>query len=272
MNVRLVAAVTGRGDRQHPERGCPLDGQRQVVVEGLTVVGTQRHIDDVHGIRGVAVAVRVYGEFHSLDQRNAGAGAGNRGAHLDGIKIGARGHAAEAAGNVGHVRAMTLEVDGILVRRERAEGPDLADEVIAFHYLVGGEQPVAGSRVVVGRVVVRDGAAAAQIRVGVVDAAVKYGNSYASAVDSGTLNGAGADIGHRLRQVHLVVLHPMDGDDVAVRSELVYFLRVDLEEDRVQNCLDAGQFLTRRRGPVRALHECRLFVLELGLVAHPSGW
>ena len=105
-DIRLVRAVAGRSDRQDPDVGGVFDGLRQVIVEGLTVVVPERHVDDVDVVGGDPVAVRVEGVVHAQQERDAAAGRGDCRAHLDGLDLDAGGDADLAADDVGDVRAV----------------------------------------------------------------------------------------------------------------------------------------------------------------------
>ena len=81
----------------------------QIVIERLTVRGTERHVDDVDMVAQVAVAVRIEGEVDGLEQRDATARGRGRGTRLDRVEDDARSYAAGAADDVGHMRAVTTE-------------------------------------------------------------------------------------------------------------------------------------------------------------------
>jgi hypothetical protein len=73
-HVRLVRAVAGRRDGQDAELGGVLDREREIVVDPLTVVGSERHVDDVEVVGRGAIAVRVDGPVDGPDEADAGAG------------------------------------------------------------------------------------------------------------------------------------------------------------------------------------------------------
>ena len=267
-HVGLVATVARGGDGEHSQRGRVLDRLREVVVEGGPVIGAERHVDDVDGVRRVSVSVRIHGEVHGLDQGDAAAGARHVRADLDRNQIGPGRDAAEAPGDVGHVRSVRGPIQGVGVGRQRTGGPVGAHEVEAIHDLGGGEGPRLDDRGVVRRVVGRI-ARPAEVRVGVVDAGVEDGDPDSRAVEALPVHGARPDVGHGLAQVQLVVAHRRHAQHARVPCDVGHGVGVDLEGHRVQRDLRARQHHEVGGRRAAALDEVRLLG-EQRLLMRPS--
>ena len=111
MEIGKEEEVDGRGEGEKKKRRRIVKGRREVIVKRRAVVSAQRHVDDVDGIRGVAIAVRIDREVHSLDQADAAAGVRVRGTDLDRVQIHfGRNAATRAADDIGDVRAVTAAV------------------------------------------------------------------------------------------------------------------------------------------------------------------
>ena len=147
-DVRLVGRIAGGGDSEHAELGCAIHRRGQIVVEGLAVVRTERHVDDVDSVIRVAIAVRVDGELHSLDERDAIARRCRGGANLDGVQLHVGRDALVSADDVGHMRSVAAGCrrircpDRIGILRAGCVGPLLADEVETADDFRGRKQVV----------------------------------------------------------------------------------------------------------------------------------
>ena len=230
----------------------------------------------------VAVAVRIHGEFHAENQGNAVTAGRQRRTDLDRPDIGARGHTPRATDDIGHVGAVSGKgarhqrqvIQRVRVGQRRirkpagAGGPHVAKEVKTRRHLGGGECSRLNKRPVIGDVI-GGIAGAAEVGVGVVNAAVQYGHADAGAVQPGGLHGCRADVGHGLIQRQLVVAdrgHPLD---IRVGSDAVQCLGRYIQEHRVKHVLGAADFANRVVLCKRAAQECVLLVLNLVLAAAP---
>ena len=111
------------------------------------------------------------------------------------------------------MRAVAIGVNWVLVGSQGTVGPGFADKIVAFDYLCRREETVTRRiEQVVTPCAVRcgigcHGAGAAQVRMCIVNAAVKHGHPYASAIVPRILNGGCADIGDGCGEIQLVVNH-----------------------------------------------------------------
>ncbi len=221
-------------------------------------------------IRRVAIAIRVGGELHSLDQGDAAARAGNGTADLDPVEIYPGGDTLAAADNVGNMRAVTATgalVERVGIRRKVGIWPVAADEVVAADDPGRRETAWLDDIGIIRRKIGRI-ATAAEGFVQVVDARVEHRDLHAATVKADVLHHRGGDVRHGFEQVELVVDDTRDTGDVGVVCQRADLVRVDFHEHAVQDGLDAGQHRRARRHLGGAPHEGGLLVLELLLLAH----
>src|SRR5437016_12748457 len=84
-DVGTVGIVTRSGDDDHSKFSRIRGGLGKVILN-LTVGRAQRHIDNVHRIRSIAITVGVQGELYSLQQSYAAASGRHRTANLHRIE------------------------------------------------------------------------------------------------------------------------------------------------------------------------------------------
>jgi hypothetical protein len=153
-------------------------------------------------------------------------------------------------------------VDRIGIRHLGAVRPDAAGEVVAADHLGGREGARLDDIRVVVRVV-RGVARAAERRVGVVDAAVEHRDLDALAGVALGLHRGGADVGHGLRKVELVVADGRDAHHRAVVGEPRQDRGVHFHEHGVQDQLRAGDDARIGVEPVNPVQQVGLLVAQV---------
>ncbi len=173
--------------------------------------------------------------------------------------------------DVRDMRAMTLEVNRIRVRRKRTVRPIFSYEIVSVDDLGRWEQPVAHrvqrrSRAQpVGCLVRCLGASAEEIAMRIVDTGIEDRHADAGAVDAQQLHGLGANVGDRLRQIELVIRHAAYRCHAGQLTHFRYAFRVDGNYQRIGRLRHACDLASTHIGD--ASHQRRLLGIELREIA-----
>src|SRR5207247_3461770 len=124
----------------------------------------------------------------------------DRAASFTGEQFHAGGHAGTAANDVGHMRAVAVEINRVRVGRQGTVGPHFADEIETADDFGGGEQTIRLGVLHIVRAgavrgcISRPSARSAKFLVRIVDARVEHRDSYARTVETGGLHSLRPDV------------------------------------------------------------------------------
>ncbi len=162
-----------------------------------------------------------------------------------------------AGDDVRYVRAVTLDVDRIVVLDSRGIRPLLTDEIVALDDLGGRKEAIArriariGDRGSVRGLIGRIGAGATEVVVRVIDARIDHADRDPGTGDTLRLRDRRADVGYGLREVHAVLARRAYRHDVAVTRDRIQLLGVDAHDHGVVRDARTRDLATAERQQAR---------------------